>query len=161
MRMTTSIGLALILGAALAPVGLCAENESPKKSVGSIAAVEEPSEPEEINFNANLWIVLRILRDGKETRIALLTKSGTQANTKVAAEEGPFQVVVNVLPAIDPNHPDRVDFQYQIELEDLEGKRRGFSVQGEAVADDRKPKTVFESGGLKATVELAIERRVQ
>ncbi|MBI4348736.1 MAG: hypothetical protein HY553_17995 [Elusimicrobia bacterium] len=182
MRDITPSRVALILAAALATAGgSAAESRTPAKpsppdrmraveptsaQPPEAAENEEPAPAEETaeleppdrsGQNADIWISIRAVREGRELRLALLTKSGTQANCKFRSASAKADLTANFLPAVNPDKPDQVDFQYQVELADLDPAKRGFSVQGEAEAKAGQPETLFEAEGNSLTVEVRIQ----
>lgn len=116
------------------------------------AALTQPD-----HTNDNIIVVVRVLSQGKERKATLETKSGTQANLKFRDPAGPSTMTINVLPAVDPNDPGRVDAQFQVEVENEAGKP-SFEAQGEAGFTNGKAKTLMEAAGVKLSIELSLER---
>lgn len=167
IRTSTILGLILPLGAWGAETAAERAKSSGPRALPAVrvqATLPEAPEPAEADeesmpdqSNADIWMIVRAVREGRETRVALLTKSGTQANVKVRDEEAGVDVSANLLPAVNPSKPDQVDFQYQVELTDHDSKKKGFTAQGEAETKAGRPETLFEAGKDKLTVEVHIQ----
>ncbi|MFA5138166.1 MAG: hypothetical protein WC728_02955 [Elusimicrobiota bacterium] len=105
------------------------------------------------------------LRVKAEVRLAEFTQevefgmlNATQGNfVRTFSEEG-FNVIINLLPVVDPERPSIIDSQYQVEIGERAAEGGGkprpdvVQVQNEFLFELGKPQTVLEAEDAKVTL---------
>jgi hypothetical protein len=156
---TLSQKAALIFAAFL--LTACASMPAPSvdRDHNGIIALDNDSDVDAPAETLRIKAVLTLGEFTKEVEFGML--NATQGNyVRFYPKEG-FNVIVNMLPVIDPNRRGIIDAQYQLEVSERrrDGEQmadpRVVQVQNEYLFHDGKPQEILNSDGARFTVTIS------